>query len=46
MEKGSKKKLIVKKALEALTKQVLRDQEAKQLKGGGGWPGRTHGMVV
>ncbi len=34
MKKDSKKDLIIKKALDALKKQALRDDEIKQVKGG------------
>ena len=39
------KKVIVKKAIDALKKQALKDQEIKKLKGGlGSWPPHTDGM--
>ena len=41
-----KKKQVIQKALDALHKQALREEEIRQLKGGGGGFGiRTDGLV-
>ncbi len=49
MKNDFKKQQIIKKALDALQKQALRDEESKLLKGGGGdilggGHGQTQGM--